>query len=768
MATQTELDELVVRLTGEASGYLKMLTEAQQKTKEAGKEIEKEANKIEKFKETMEGLQKKAVAALKVIGIGASLEAAVEKFDKVELANKRMEATLESNGREVSKLTEDYTKFGKEMAKVSDVSKGTVMSMMQQAEMMGLTGEKAKQAVKNAMSMAAMKGVDDPSQFLRHMVLFSQGKDARLAAMLGIGSEEEGDNGKHQEIQERLTKGMKLVEIAGQTSEAAMGRAKAAMGSIVTDVGSKVAPIVDKFAEIVERLANGFKELPSWVRTGVVSFVLLVAAIEPASMALTFLSARFAAVKAGMVAAIDYVFESMVPAFSKAVSSFMAMSNAAKIASVAVGVTLVVAMAALAVSYYMLHGAQEKFNEEMKKSAELSEKLQGMQRTKDQQKTDRVKHEDDLSERQRLVNPLLAEQEKRVHELEKAKERAEEDLKKADIETRSAGPWQKGGRWIGKDTPLGIGAGAQADFDLVKDRAENAKKALEQAQDFQKQLKAMLEIDPNALRDVDDLIKKHKEEAITAGMTADQLEIYNAQKKLGDNHPMINALRENQQLAEQAKKTADATKTIEDYIEQTKIKIETDGMSADELIIYKANLQHVDEALVRQAKTLADASKAQEQHNKFLEEGRQMTLEFLTPLEKFQDRTSAIIEQFEAGNIDEFTFFAAMNKARDDLDEATDAAEKAESAIQSVNQAMLGTAEVNSRLYNYAAEQRGAQEATTNKFLGKDVNGNSTRPVVNKLEDLRVLLARIAAREDTGGVDFGGADLGSGGGGDDL
>ena len=181
MATQTELDELVVRLTGEASGYLKMLTEAQQKTKEAGKEIEKEANKIEKFKETMEGLQKKAVAALKVIGIGASLEAAVEKFDKVELANKRMEATLESNGREVSKLTEDYTKFGKEMAKVSDVSKGTVMSMMQQAEMMGLTGEKAKQAVKNAMSMAAMKGVDDPSQFLRHMVLFSQGKDARLA-----------------------------------------------------------------------------------------------------------------------------------------------------------------------------------------------------------------------------------------------------------------------------------------------------------------------------------------------------------------------------------------------------------------------------------------------------------------------------------------------------------------------------------------------------------------------------------------------------------
>jgi hypothetical protein len=100
-----------------------------------------------------------------------------------------------------------------------------------------------------------------------------------------------------------------------------------------------------------------------------------------------------------------------------------------------------------------------------------------------------------------------------------------------------------------------------------------------------------------------------------------------------------------------------------------------------------------------------------------------------------------------------------MQKATDDLDQATNAAEKAESAIQSVNQAMMGTAEVNSKLYNYAAEQRGAQEATTNKFLGKDVNGASTRPVVNKLEDLRVLLARIADREDTGGVDFEGADL---------
>ena len=256
MASQTELEELVVRLTGEASGYLKMLTEAQTKTKEAGKEIEKEAGKIEKFKETIEGFQSKAVSLLKTIGIGASLEAAVEKFDKVELASKRMEATLEVNGRQVSKTTEDYTKFAKEMAKVSDVSKGTTLNMLQQAEMMGLTGDKAKQAVKNAMSMAAMKGVDDPSQFLRHMVLFSQGKDARLAAMLGIGAETEDDNGKHQEIQERLTKGMALVKIAGETSEARFARAKAAMGSVVTEVGEHVAQYVDKFAEIIEKMAN--------------------------------------------------------------------------------------------------------------------------------------------------------------------------------------------------------------------------------------------------------------------------------------------------------------------------------------------------------------------------------------------------------------------------------------------------------------------------------------------------------------------------------
>ena len=118
-----------------------------------------------------------------------------------------------------------------------------------------------------------------------------------------------------------------------------------------------------------------------------------------------------------------------------------------------------------------------------------------------------------------------------------------------------------------------------------------------------------------------------------------------------------------------------------------------------------------------------------------------------------------IFEHFEAGDISPETFSAAMQKATDDLDAATNAATKAESAIQSVNQAMMGTAEVNSKLYNYAAEQRGAQEATTNRYKGVDVNGNSTRPVVNKLEDLRVLLARIADREDTGGVDFEGADL---------
>jgi hypothetical protein len=757
MASQTELEELVVRLTGEASGYLKMLTEAQQKTKEAGKEVEKEAGKIEKFKEALEGFQKKAGSVLTSIGIGIGIEAAIEKFDKAELAAKRMEATLEANGRQVSNVTADYTKFAKEMAKVSDVSKGTTLNMLQQAEMMGLTGEKAKQAVKNAMSMAAIKGVDDPSQFLRHMVLFSQGKDARLAAMLGIGAETEDDNGKHQEIQERLTKGMKLVEIAGQTSEARFARAKAAMGSVATEVGEVASKYVDKFAEIVEKLANGFKELPSWVRTSIVSFTLLIAVIEPAILVIDFMTARFAAMQVVMSGVSTYLMA--LPAKIMAgVAAFNAMSMSAQLASVAIGSVFAIAVIAATVLVLKLIAAQEKFNEGLKKSAELSEQFRNRQAAASKPGLDAVKHEEDLNERRRLAGPQIAENEKQIKQLEEAKNRAERMLQHAQ-DAITPGKF-----WINKETgqrvdaqPLSVEG--HKEVAIRQDAVDNAKKALEQMQDIQKQLKAALEIDPKAIEDINKLIEKHKEEAITAGMTADQLEIYNAQKKVGENNPIINALRENQQLAEQAKKTADATKTVEDYIEQTKIKIETDGMSADEMVIYKAQLANVDEALVKQAKDIADASKAQEQYNKFLEEGRQMTLEFLTPLEKYEDRVGAIFDQFEAGNIGPETFAAAMQKATDDLDQATNAAEKAESAIQSVNQAMMGTAEVNSKLYNYAAEQRGAQEATTNKFLGKDVNGASTRPVVNKLEDLRVLLARIADREDTGGVDFEGADL---------
>lgn len=755
MATQTELEELVVRLTGEASGYLKMLTEAQQKTKETAEKIEKEAGKIEKFKETIEGFQSKATSLLKTIGIGVSLEAAIEKFDKAELAAKRMEATLEVNGRQVTKTSDDYTKFAKEMAKVSDVSKGTTLNMLQQAEMMGLTGDKAKQAVKNAMSMAAMEGSDDPSQFLRHMVLFSQGKDARLAAMLGIGSEMEDDGGKHQEIQERLNKGMAMVKIAGSTSEAAIGRAKAAMGSIVTEVGGTVSPYVDKFAETLEKLANGFKELPGWMRTSIVSFTLLVAAIEPASLALSFMSARFVVFKT-IVSGLPVFLMDFAMNLGRSAAAFSAMSAASKVASMAVTGGLIVAFAALTMTLVGLYKAQAAFNEELKKSGELAEGFRNLQAKKDAPGLAMVQNAEGLDERRRIAGPMQKDAEKRVEEAEKALNRAKEKLAKVDEETSTHRIG--GGLHVGKDAGWFGGGDAQI-FAKAQEEVEERKKALEQAKGVQEQLKNALQIDPKAIEDLDKLIDRHKEEAVTAGMTADQLEIYNAQKKLGEDHPMINALRENQQLAEQAKKTADATKTVEDYIEQTKIKIETDGMSADEMVIYKAQLANVDEALVKQAKDIADASKAQEQYNKFLEEGRQMTLEFLTPLEKYEDRVGAIFDQFEAGNIGPETFAAAMQKATDDLDAATNAAEKAESAIQSVNQAMMGTAEVNSKLYNYAAEQRGAQEATTNKFLGKDVNGASTRPVVNKLEDLRVLLARIADREDTGGVDFEGADL---------
>jgi len=754
VANQTELEELVVRLTGEASGYLKMLTEAQQKTKETADKIEKEAGKIEKFKETVEGFQKKAISALKVIGIGASLEAAVDKFDKVELASKRMEATLEANGREVTKTTDDYTKFAKEMAKVSDVSKGTTLNMLQQAEMMGLTGEKAKQAVKNAMSMAAMKGVDDPSQFLRHMVLFSQGKDARLAAMLGIGSEMEDDGGKHQEIQERLNKGMAMVKIAGSTSEAAISRAKAAMGSIVTEVGGTVSPYVDKFAETLEKLANKFKELPGWIRAAIVSFTLFVAVIEPASMALSFMTARFVAFKT-IMSGLPVFLMDFAMNLGRSVAAFQAMSAASKVASMAVTGGLIVAFAALTMTLVGLYKAQAAFNEELKKSGELAEGFRNIQSKKDAPGLAMVQNAEGLDERRRVAKPLLDAKNKEVEEAEKAFNRAKERLAKVDEETstRRIG----GGIHFGKDAGW-FGGGDQQKFDKAQQEVEERKKALEQAKGVQEQLKNALQIDPKAIEDLDKLIDRHKEKAITAGMTADQLELYNAQKKLGEDHPMLNALRENQQLAEQAKKTADATKTVQDYIEQTQLKIATDGMSADEMVLYKAKLDNVDEALIKQAKDLASTSKAQEQYTKFLEEGRQMTLEFLTPLEKFEDRTKAIIEQFEAGNIDDFTFFAAMNKARDDLDEATNAAEKAESAITAVNQAMAGGADANSRLFNYRASLEGAQEATTNKFLGRDVSGNSTRPVVNKLDELKVLLARIADRENNG-IDFDGADL---------
>ncbi|MEA3431317.1 MAG: hypothetical protein U9R01_01375 [candidate division WOR-3 bacterium] len=153
----------------EKKGFEKGLDSAEKKTKSFGKQMAK-----------LGGMLAAAFSVKKLLQWGEQL---VTLFDKQIQAEKKLGAAIRANGGDVETILADYKQWASELQNISTVGDETTLKMLQVAQSMGVTGDNAKTAVKEAIALGKAMGMSEESA-IRYTAALQDGNSTMLARYL--------------------------------------------------------------------------------------------------------------------------------------------------------------------------------------------------------------------------------------------------------------------------------------------------------------------------------------------------------------------------------------------------------------------------------------------------------------------------------------------------------------------------------------------------------------------------------------------------------
>lgn len=227
-----------------------------------------------------------SVALTAPIGILAGV--AIKSFDTQVKAENKLRAALKANGEEVEKVFADYKQFASQLQEVTIIGDESTLKLLQVAQSMGLTGESAKTAAKEAIAMSGAMGINEQSA-IRYTAALAQGDATMLKRYLpslrDITDQAEGAAEAH-----RL-----LATMFGTVTAEAQGglgpiiQLKNQWGDFLEQIGEIITkgllPIVNRLKGVVKWLQN----LSPATKKTIVIIGGLVAALGPLLIALGFL-----------------------------------------------------------------------------------------------------------------------------------------------------------------------------------------------------------------------------------------------------------------------------------------------------------------------------------------------------------------------------------------------------------------------------------------------------------------------------------------------
>lgn len=278
---ETEVERLVVRLTGDGAEYMKMLEEVKASTEKTAKVVQQNTQSMEQTINSLAGAVKNVSAAFTAGFFGSVLKSSVDTFEKAEMNAIRMEATLKANGREVESTTRQYREFAAQMARTTVSGAGQTMALLRTAETFDLTGVHAERATRSAMALAAAND-SNASAMIRLTAAIEKGdiagakRFARLVPQLrGVKNETEFLD-KYNRL---VAGGMEVMTKEAGTLGGMLQRLANMWKGVQKEMGAMVVEFVKPVIEGMQSAVEWFKSLSKEVKTTIMIFMGLVVVI---------------------------------------------------------------------------------------------------------------------------------------------------------------------------------------------------------------------------------------------------------------------------------------------------------------------------------------------------------------------------------------------------------------------------------------------------------------------------------------------------------
>lgn len=179
---EEEIANLITRLSADIGNYTAVMAEAVAVATNSSKEIEDSVSKAGVGTFAAGQLIANAVTAIasKAYELG---RAAVANFAEAELGAIKLKAAIDANGGAVTERLKDYENFAAAIQRVTVVDDDATLALLQQAETLGVTGDAAKRATKNAIALQAARGISAQAA-IRMTTALENGNASMLTRML--------------------------------------------------------------------------------------------------------------------------------------------------------------------------------------------------------------------------------------------------------------------------------------------------------------------------------------------------------------------------------------------------------------------------------------------------------------------------------------------------------------------------------------------------------------------------------------------------------
>jgi hypothetical protein len=267
MAAEQDVGSMVVRLVGDTSQYTRAMEEAQKITGKTADYVQATSSKIEGIIETLKTFATQALAVFTGMSAFDWLKKSTAAFEEREAVEKNLQSTMGGTLFITEEVRNSYAEYAKGIQDVTVFSEKATLTLLAQAEALGLSSDKAQEAVTQSIALAQAKG-GEAKEYLNLTAALAKGETAGIESLLGMSSTGSSTD-RVAAVKEELDKLFQNAIDKTKTVDGQIAQSKNNTTSFLESIGEIASKITRTVSDAWSSLWNGLAKAVTLIKVWV-------------------------------------------------------------------------------------------------------------------------------------------------------------------------------------------------------------------------------------------------------------------------------------------------------------------------------------------------------------------------------------------------------------------------------------------------------------------------------------------------------------------